>query len=362
MKTILTIALVILFLTTAVILMSLPAGSAAGPAITTTPTPAHAAHLPFIRNDALPTPPPTPTLTPHSAAAALYVTPFGGILASTFNPSSFIVANESLGGERLTQLRIDLSTALFPDMVFDPFGAAGDTVAKNVSVDVREGLSFNGHTFEGDHDGGFDALVLNFANFDRGDRFEFSVDVDPTSITGVGAPGPMESGSVAGLELVGATITATFDDGSTLAGQLWRVPTNADPNHSGAVALLRPGLPERPALELVGVAAPAHVTGANQVARVGGPAGRPVVVLVVEGGLFTDGLPGGGFDLDPYEANSAVVAREYSGVIGPAGTAEIPIQLSHSLTGGGVNYVSAVFDNHYGIKGLVAPPLAVQLD
>lgn len=355
----------VLMLTAIAAQAGLPAAGGASPNITTTPsaTPSDRALLPIIRNDALPTPPPTPTQTPYSAAAALYITPFTDILASTFNTGSFVVANDSLNGERLTQLRIDLSTAIFPDMVFDPFGTAGDTVAKDVVVDVREGLSFNGRVFESPHDGGFDVLVLNFTNFDRGDRFEFSVDVDPTSITGVSAPGPFHSGSVGGLELVGATITATFDDGTVLSNQAYRLadPGSAGSNHSGALALLRPGLPALPTIEVVGAGAPAVVAAPTQVARVTGPVGQPVIVLVAEGGLFTDGLPGGGFDLDPFEANSAITTREYHGTIGPTGMVDIPILLSRTLPEGGLNHITAVFDNYYGARGAVAESMVLEL-
>lgn len=319
--------------------------------------------LPVIRYDAAPTPPSTPTPTPYSAAAALYITPFRSINASTFTPSAFVLDNQSLNGERLTELRIDLSTAIFPDMVFDPFGAAGDLVAKDLTVDVREGLSFNGREYEAPRDGGFDVLTLRFANFDRGDRFEFSVDVDPTSIRGTGAPGPGESGSVGGLELVGATVTATFDNGETFTGQVFRMAEQGahGANHSGAVAVVRSGLPPRPQIALNGVTPPTNVAATDQTVRVSGPVGQPFIVLVVEGALFTAGLPNGGFDIDPFEANSAIAAREYQGVIGPSGTAEIPVALSRSLPEGGINLITAVFDDHYGLKGLVAPALVLEL-
>ena len=358
-------------------LAGLPAAGAL-PALTMTPsrTPSSFAHLPIIRYDftATPvnsptptvtaTPPPTPTDTPFSAAAALTITAGKAINASTFNPSSFVVANNSINGEELVSLRIDLTTTIFPDMVFDPFGAAGDTVAKDVDVDVCQGLTFEGHSYEDPHDGGFDVLLLEFSGFGRGDRFEFSLDVDPTSIQGVGAPGPFESGSVGGLELVGATVTATFDDGTVLVNRAYRRddPGAGGPDHSGAVVVLRPGLPEAPLITIAGVAAPAVVDSPHQVVRVSGPAGRPVVVLVVEGGLFTDGLPGGGFDLDPFEANSAITAREYPAVVGSGGTVDVPILLSRSLPAGGINSITAVFDNHYGVKGATAAALALEWD
>jgi hypothetical protein len=136
---------------------------------------------------------------------------------------------------------------------------------------------------------------------------------------------------------------------------------SAGSDHSGSLALLRPGLPPRPALEIAGASAPTGVAEPNQIARVSGAVGQPVIVLVVEAGLFTDGLPGGGFDLDPFEGNSAITTREYTGVIGPAGTVDIPITLSRTQPEGGLNYITATFDNHYGARGAVAGPLVLEL-
>lgn len=327
-------------------------------------TPSEFVHLPLVQYDSSPTPPPTPTNAPYSAAASLLITPFTDILASTYNTGSFVVANNSLNGERLMEMRIDLRTAIFPDMVFDPYGAAGDTVAKDVVVDLREGLGFDGHAYESPHGGGFDVLVLKFRNFDRGDQFAFSVDVDPTSITGVGAPGPFHTGSVGGLELVGATITATFDNGATLVNQAWRMADGGGGggSHSGAVAILRPGLPQRPSLAAVGVAPPAVVGSPDQTVRVSGSFGQKVVVVVVEGGLFTDGVPGGGVDLDPFEANTALAVREYRATIGPDGVSDIPIVLSRSRPEGGINIITAVFDNQYVVMGMGAAPLVLELN
>jgi hypothetical protein len=346
-------------------LAGLPLPSGASPALTQTPsaTPSDRAHLPIIRYDASPTPPPTPLPVPYSAAALVDFTLGKPINASTFNPASIRVHNESLNGEQLVELRIDLSTAVFPDMVFDPNGNAGDTVFKDLTADIRIGLGLDGWEYEGPHGGGFDVLVINFQNFDNGDRFEFSIDIDPTSITGESAPGPHETGSVGGLELVGATVTAVFSDQTMLANQVWRAADDfgAGSSHSGAVAYLRPGLPQRPEISIPGISAPVIVNQQNQTLRVSGPPGRPIEVVVVEGGLFTAGVPGGGVDLDPFEANTALTVRTYVGVIGLGGTADIPILLSRSAPEGGINVITAAFDNHYGLKGLVAEPLVLEL-
>lgn len=317
------------------------------------------AHLPIVRSDPSPTPFVTPTQTPYDAAAILLVTPFKAMNASTYNTGSFVLENTSLGAERLTQLRIDLSTAVFPKMVFDPDGTAGDFVAKDVEIDQRVGVSSPAHRFEQPNDGGYDVLVMDFQGFDPGDYIAFSVDVDPTSIKGSSAPGPGESGSVSGLELVGATVTLVFDNGANVTGQLSRMPDAG--NEAGASANLRAGLPDRPQIEVAGVVAPAVVGAPDQIVRVSGPVGQPVTVLVVEGGLFTDGVPGGGHNLEPFDANNALVYREYAATVGPLGMVDVPVTLSRSGTPGGINIITAVFDNHYGVKGLVASPVVLEL-
>ena len=352
----------------AAILVGWPAGSGAAPELTATPsaTPRYRTHLPYVRFDATPTTPPTPvvtpTRTPYSAAASLTITRFKAINASTFNTGSFIVGNDSLNGERLAELRIDLSTALLPDVVFDPNGQAGDAVAKSYTFDG--GLKQASYVFEQPHDGGYDVLVVRYNGFDPGDFSTFSLDIDPTSIKGAGAPGPAESGSVGGLELVGATVTATFDNGQTITGQVTRLPDDGGvgPDHSGGISVLRDGQPPRPALAVVGVSAPAVVSSAGQTVRVGGPIGRPVTVLVVESGLFLEGVPNGGFDIDPFEANNAITTRTYQAVVGPGGFVDVPISLTRSGPESGLNIISAVFDDHYGLKGLVAGPVVVKLE
>jgi hypothetical protein len=321
------------------------------------------AYLPVAVYDIapLPTAVPTPTVTPYSEAAAFYITPFQGLNASTFNTGAFTLDNQSLNGQRLVQARIDLSTAVFMDMVFDPFGQAGDFVAKDVVVDGKAGLSYVGRTYEGEHDGGYDVLVLNFANFDPGESFIFSVDVDPTTIRGTGAPGPGESGSVCGLELTGSTITVTYENGTTLSNEVFHLPKEGQAN-CGAWAQLRAGQPPEPVISVPGVTSPAVVNAANPIVRVSGPAGQPVVVAVIEGAQYLQGLPGGGFDVDPFEANSAITVREYPGVVGPNGTVDVPVVLSRANPEAGYNIITAVFDNFYGLRGPAAPEIVLKYE
>jgi hypothetical protein len=320
----------------------------------------NATYLPVAMYDAAPTPIPTPTVTPHAEAAAFYITPAQGLNASTFNTGAFTLDNQSLNGQRLVRARIDLSTAVFMDMVFDPFGVAGDVVAKDLAVDGKAGISYLGRTYEAEHDGGYDVLVLDFANFDPGESFIFSVDVDPTTIRGTGAPGPGESGSVCGLELTGATITVTYENGVTLSNEVFHLPRDGQVN-CGAWAQLRAGQPPEPGISVIAASPPAVVGAANQVVRVSGPAGYPVVVAVLEGAQYLQGLPGGGYDVDPFEANSVITMREYPGTIGPGGTVDIPVVLSRSGPEAGYNLITAVLDNHYGLRGPAAGVIVLEL-
>jgi hypothetical protein len=316
--------------------------------------------MPVARFDLTPTPTATPPVPPSSVEARLLITPDGGINASTYVPGSFVIINESTSTSRIEQVRIDLSTAMFMDMVFDPYGTAGDTVAKDVQIDSDPGLvGYLGRTYGGPHANGYDVLYLNFNNFDPGESVAFSVDVDPTSIQGVGAPGPFESGSVSGLELVGATVNITFANGLVLTQRTYRIPNSL----SGSQALIRQGLPPAPTAEIIGVPSPPATVGSpNQVVRVSGLPYTQVRVLVVEGGLFTDGVPGGGYDLDPYEANSAILVNEYSGTIGSNGLVDIPILVSRSLPQAGLNHIVAIFENYYGMRGPTSAVIVLELN
>jgi hypothetical protein len=277
--------------------------------------------------------------TPPSTTIAVGA---AGLNSSTFTSGSFRVTNDSPGGQQIASVRLDLSTSLLPDVVFDPSGAAGDTLGKGFTVDGNPGVGTIGHAFAGAHDGGFDALNATFTDFGPGETLTFSADIDPTSIRGSGPPGPGESGSVSGLELTGATVTVTYEDGTSEAGRLFRSPGSLGESRLRLDGTGRPV----PSLAVLGVGpTPVTVTNPAQTVRVTGPAGASVRLLAVEAALFTDGLPGGGFDIDPYEANSVVVVNEHAVVIGPAGSVDIPVTLSRSAPAGGNNRLVAVVES-----------------
>jgi hypothetical protein len=298
--------------------------------------------------------------------ATMTITPGGDIYASTYNTGSFVITNTSGGTTRITRVRLDLTTALFPDLVFDPNGTAGDTVAKCFTDDGGSGsvglvapADPCATPFSGPHDGGYDTLQIDFTSFSASRTFQFSVDVDPTTIKGATAPGPNQSGSVSGLELTGATITITFSDLSVLSGRCFRVPGS----DGSCIVTLSPNPLAAPGLVLLGApASPATVVAPAQTAHVTGLGGARVALLQVEAALFTAGLASGGFDIDPFEANSAILVTEYDAIIGPSGYVDIPVTLTRTSADGGLNHLVAVVKNASGATGGLSPLTLLDYD
>ncbi|MEL6166425.1 MAG: hypothetical protein AAFR37_22675 [Cyanobacteria bacterium J06628_3] len=148
----------------------------------------------------------------NTAKASFVINPNGSTINnSTYLGSSFVITNNSTNGEKIEKVTIDLSTSIFPDLVFDPNGVAGDPVGKGFTPDKLGGTGLVKGNFIKLHDDGYDALEIYFDDFDPGETFTFSADVDPTSVRGLPQPGPQDSGSVSGLELIGSEVTVTFD-------------------------------------------------------------------------------------------------------------------------------------------------------
>ena len=161
-----------------------------------------------------------------NAGALVEITPDSGLGASTFTGSSFQITNTGEPGVDITSISIDLSTAILPDMVFDPTGAGGDATASPFTPNV--GAAATGliapadpavDPFSAPRNGGFDVITVNFADFNPGEQFFFTTDVDPNSIQAV--PGAGNAGAVSGYELIGSTVTITFSNGETLTGSFF---------------------------------------------------------------------------------------------------------------------------------------------
>lgn len=292
---------------------------------------------------------PPPTTTVRAGAAALN--------SSTFDTGSFRITNSSPMGQQIASIRFDLADSLLPDLVFDPNGTAGDTVGKGFAVDSNPGVGTIGHSFGRAHDSGYEVLNASFTDFGAGETLSFSTDVDPTSIRGVAAPGPGGSGSVSGLELAGAAVTVTYEDGTSETGRLYRTAGSLGQSEVRLDGVGRAA----PALAVVGSPSlPATVANPAQTIRIDGPAGAAVRLLSVESALFTAGVPGGGFDLDPFEANSLVAVGEHSATVGTGGSVDVPVTLTSTGSEGGSNRFLAVVDSA-GATGPTSNPVVLKL-
>lgn len=299
----------------------------------------------------------------NGASALVKIAPPEDIDASTVAGGSLSVENTSTNGQKITSVSFDLSTAMLPDIVFDPDGTAGDNTGKGFTPNNGESQTgFVGSSLDSPHNGtdgadGYDAVSATFNDFDPGDTFGFSIDVDPTSIKGSSAPGPGESGSVSGLELTGAQVTVSFDDGSEYTAELFRTAESVSGAHGVAAA----ELPAAPSISVPGFSTlKAKVDDLDQTIRVSGTTGQNVRLLVVEAALF---LPnGGGFDIDAFEANTVIGIQELEQQIGGGGFADFNVTLSNSQAEGGINYAIAVFEDADGNTGAVSDVVVLDYD
>lgn len=303
------------------------------------------------------------TTIANGAAAIVQVSPPEDINESTVAGGSFNIENTSTSGQSITSVTVDLGTSILPDVVFDPAGTAGDNTGKDFTANQGEAeTGFDGATLESPHNGvdgddGYEAVTASFSDFGPGETFAFSIDIDPTSIKGASAPGPGESGSVSGLELVGAMVTVVFDDGSSYTADLFRIPGSV----SGAQNIVAADPPAAPTISVPGTSTlKSKVDDLEQTIRVSGPTGQSVRLLVLEAGLFLP--PGGGYDIDPYEANSALAIQEFEDTIAGGGFADFAVTLGNSQAEGGINYAVAVFEDADGRTSSVSDVVVLDYD
>jgi len=172
---------------------------------------------------------------PLGAAELAVTVSSDDVQKSNFGQNSFQVTNR--GVKNVTRVDIDVTSALYPDSVFDPLGLAGDTISKQLEINTPGGTgvvdpaAYNPYVGVGGS-AGYKGLTVLFDNgidggFEPGETVGFSIDMDPNSIAGAekatldaGAIPAWDVGGVSGAELIGSSFTVTFDDGSTATAQL----------------------------------------------------------------------------------------------------------------------------------------------
>lgn len=185
---------------------------------------------------------------------------------------------------------------------------------------------------------GYDTLQVNLTGFENGETFTFSVDNDPTSIKGASNIHP--AGPISGLELAGATVTVTYENGDTQT-----ITLASDGSPDGAQATAKANTTAEPSLGVQNVTlesttfntdtTAATVSDENQTVVVNGPAGMNVTLTRVEAELNLDNIEG--YDLEAYEATRVLNVEQYTATIGPDGTVELPVTYTNSTADGGYN-------------------------
>ncbi|WP_440991677.1 malectin domain-containing carbohydrate-binding protein [Haloarchaeobius baliensis] len=294
-----------------------------------------------------------------SAAAAFLVNENGGIDASTYNSGSFEITNT--GDTAIQSVTYDVGESMFPDIVFDPEGTAGDAGSKGFTPDSGASTTgLVGGSFASPHNGvdsedGYEELTATFDDFDPGETFTFSVDIDPTSIKDASSTG--SAGSVSGLELSAATVTVEYADGSTQTTALF-----GDGSSGGSAATATSSVPTAPSIGVAGVTLdsgaldPRHsaatVANASQTITVSGPAGATVQLLHVEGQLQLDQATG--YELEQFEANTAENVDYQTVTLDSSGQGTVPVTLTNTSSSdaeGGFNYFVATVTDGDGDSG-----------
>ena len=305
-----------------------------------------------------------------SASADFAVNANGGTDASTYGGGSFEVTNT--GDTQITSVTYDLSTSLFTDVVFDPQGTAGDSGSKGFTPDSGESAVGPSGSFAAPHNGqdggdGYDQLTVDFTDFDAGESFAFSTDIDPTSIKN--ADGTGAAGSVSGLELSGATVTVDYADGTSQTTHLF-----GDGSPGGSQATAKTDVADAPTLGADGVSLDgnaldsqhdaATVSEAVQTITVSGPAGATVELLHVEGQLELANQADG-YDLEAYEANTAENVDYQTVQLGSDGQATVDVTLTNTSSSGvegGFNHFVAAVQDGSGDTGVSSNVVVLKYD
>lgn len=311
-------------------------------------------------------------ITSTASASLMINSNTGSILSSSTNTGgSFQLTNTSTGGQKIVSAVIDISTAVLPDVVFDPNHTAGDNDGNGYTPEPYSAGVTPAGTFEAFHNGvnsieGYTSLRITSdpnSNFGPGTTLSFSADVDPTSVKGTTGPGPNQSSSVNGLELSGTTVTVTFDDGTVR-----KIRTGGHSvagftqSNKTSYAVLEDGKPSTPSVSVPGKSSP-YVANTQPIVRVSGTPGATVKLWILHTSLDQDAvIPP--YDIDPFEANNVTSFDLKTDVVGAAGYVDFKDanQVTLTSTTGGINYLYAVALDSNGKRSSMSNILTIDYD
>lgn len=258
---------------------------------------------------------------------------------STYGTNSFKLYNYSDLGGKITSVTLDISTGVMNEMVFDPYGTAGDLVAKDFTIDTDPmETGYQSHALGLPHgNGGYQSVTVNFDDFEPGEWFGFSIDVDPSSTEGMPQPGPNDNASVSGLEMIGGTVTVTFAGGNTYSTTLF-----SDGSNAGVLACLGEDVPPAPSLTIEGGGISTESTSIYHTLSISGGTPNAVVSLLEAEAGFFETSPGAQAQ-QPNEMNSILSMRRVGSITldgSGAGTIRVTTTRSHDEAGYNMYYVS----------------------
>jgi hypothetical protein len=299
-----------------------------------------------------------------ATSADVTVNENGDLSASTFNGGSFEVTNT--GDEPITSVTFDLSESAIPDAVFDPQGTAGDSGAKGLVIDSESGdgvgvvSTADADVFSQPQNGqngddGYQALTVEFDDFNAGETVAFSVDIDPTTIKGVDTTGG--EGSVSGLELSGSAVTVESSS-AMVSNDLF-----TDGSAGGSQSSVSSDSSTAPTLGVDGVTLqstdfPNHqaatVSSGTQTLTLSGPAGATVELLTIE----ASAPPSDGYDIDAFEADNAESVSSQTVTLDSNGEATVQVSLSES----NLNYFQAAVQDGSSATGAVSQTVVLDVE
>ena len=162
-----------------------------------------------------------------SYEASLRITPAGGGNIANSYLETFILRNQAANGQKITSVRIDLSTAVSPNIVFTADSQFPPAPAETLIAGPVEDAGYSGYRYFGEHEDGYDILELDFEGLDPGEAFPFPVNVTANNVRGKTAFVTDKLDTASGLDLMGSTVTVLFADGTELAGQTLHISNSA---------------------------------------------------------------------------------------------------------------------------------------
>ncbi|WP_036155683.1 immunoglobulin-like domain-containing protein [Maribacter forsetii] len=273
----------------------------------------------------------------------------GNIGNSSTYGGGLVITNNSTGNVTITSISIDLSTAVFPNIVFDPIGTAGDATAQCVTIvsqtggDSNVGLTIPGNNgtgsdidctepFSGPNGpGGYNIMTLNFNDFEAGETVDIAVDVDPRSIEGFNSAG--NAGAISGLELIGTTVTVTYSNDSSSTRQLFQVgnsEVNSENYFSPSTLQCN-----APTISLESNSDNFSINSTEQTISVNGPTNANIKVLIF--GTSIEDLDSY-VPIDIFEMNKTQSLQQFSGVLDGTGNLNLDVNFT-GLSNDQVYYV-----------------------